>query len=258
MTDESTLSLQSGREHLKAGRFAEAADAFRTVTRLEPTNDEAWQLLGGALSQQQDWPSAVFAFRKAQELSPGTVRHYYNLAVALKEGLGRNDDARLYLERALELDPSHAPSRELLGKLRPLTDPVAPAPQAQLTQPQAKEEPLTAGKVALGVFLGFLAGCVGMTLWFFISRALNMVGVIIAMGVGWLIGLATAKGCGQGGRTTARIAGGVAAFFLVPTCLLLGIGPFLAGDRDYLGLLVYALCLYFGIQRAYFTALTAR
>jgi tetratricopeptide (TPR) repeat protein len=257
--NETSDRLQSGREHLKAGRFSEAATAFRDITQHEPTNDEAWQLLGGALSQLQDWPAAVSAFRRAQELSPNTVRHYYNLAVALKEGLGRNDDARLYLERALELDPTHAPSRELLGKLAALAEaPMPMAPQAQQQLPLAEEVPLTAGRVALGFALGFLAGCVGMVLWYFISQALNMVGVIIAIGVGWLIGLATVKGCGQGGKTPARIAGGVTAFFLVPTCLFLGLVPLLGGSRDFWGLLVYGLCLYFGIQRAYFTALTAR
>lgn len=253
-SNETETALATGREHLKAGRYTEATVLLRDIAKKEPSNETAWQLLGGALSQQSDWPGAVGALRKALELNPAEVRNYYNLAVALKEGLGRLHDARLYLERGLEHDPSHEPSRKLLRELTPLTD--APDYDQRPQQQQQQEPlfqgapPLTTGRVALGVGAGVAAALLSILLWFFIKATLGVGGILVAIGSGWLIGLATAKGCGQGGKVPAQIAAGVAALFLTPVCLLFGLG----NGVDWFRILIYGLSLFFGVQRAYLTA----
>lgn len=256
-SNEIEVELAAGREHLKAGRYAEAATAFRAVTQQESSNETAWQLLGGALSQQSDWPGAVLALRKALELNPTEVRHYYNLAVALKEGLGRIHDARLYLERGLERDPNHAPSRKLLTELSPLTD--APGYDAKVSQTQAarverSRQPLTTRQIFLGVVVAIGAGIVATALSYGIARLVGNGGVLTAIGTGWLIGLAAAKGCGHGGKVPGQIAMGVALFFLLPICLYYS----LQGGATAFSLFIYTIALFFGVQRAYITALTAR
>lgn len=258
VSDSMKGDLEVGRQHLRAGRFSEAASAFRSITEQDPSNDSAWQLLGGALSQQNEWPGAVIALRKALELNPSEVRHYYNLAVALKEGLGRTHDARLYLERGLERDPDHAPSRKLLSELTPITD--APgydqkASQVQAARVERSQQPLTSKQLALGVGAALGAGLLATALSYWISEQVGAGGVLTAIGTGWLVGLATVKGCGQGGKVPGQVAMGVAILFLLPICLFF---LFSAGQVTAFRIFVYTLALFLGVQRAYITALTAR
>ena len=90
--DVTNPEYEEGKAHLRAREFAEAAAAFQRLLATRPDDAEAWQFLGAARSQTREWPTAVAAFRKAAALDP-SVRNRYNLAVALKEGLGRNDEA---------------------------------------------------------------------------------------------------------------------------------------------------------------------
>jgi len=49
----------------KAGKFAEAATAWRSVTQHDPRNAAAWASLGLVLSRLQEYPEAASAYRKA-------------------------------------------------------------------------------------------------------------------------------------------------------------------------------------------------
>ena len=249
--DVTNPEYEEGKAHLRAREFAEAAAAFQRLLATRPDDAEAWQFLGAARSQTREWPTAVAAFRKAEALDP-SVRNRYNLAVALKEGLGRNDEARLYLERALEQDPEHAPSKELLGQLVALINaPEFDARQAQTRRVQLDRQgsPVPAGRKALGILVAVVVAVVACVIWV----QLPIGGPLIALGSGWLVGIATAKTCGRGGQTPARIAGWVAGIFFVPLCGLFIYNA--ASHSNIISVLFNILAIPVGISQAYKIAL---
>jgi tetratricopeptide (TPR) repeat protein len=250
--DSTNPEYDEGKAFLRARQFTEAATAFQKLVETDPDDAEAWQFLGAARSQTREWPSAVAAFRKAESLDP-SVRNRYNLAVALKEGLGRNDEARLYLERALEQDPEHAPTKELLRQLVALTT----APQYDTRQAQAQlvhldrmGAPVPMARKLLGIFVAVVVAAVTCYVW----TLLPVGGPLIALGAGWIVGLLTAKACGRGGQTAARIAGWVAGLFFVPLCLLFSVVAYTSGN--YLSLLLNIFAIFVGISQAYKIAMT--
>ena len=250
--DSTNSVYDEGKAHLRAKEFAEAAAAFQKLVTANPDDAEAWQFLGAARSQMREWPTAVNAFRKAEALE-SSVRNRYNLAVALKEGLGRNDEARLYLERALEQDPAHAPSKELLGELVAMTSAAAydsRQVQAQVAVLERQGATLPTGRKALGILVAVVAAMVVCYIW----TLLPIGGPLIALCSGWLVGILTAKACGQGGRTPAQIAGWVAGIFFLPLCSLFVISAL--SRSDILGVLFNIIAIPVGISQAYKIALT--
>jgi tetratricopeptide (TPR) repeat protein len=250
--DSTNPEYDEGKAFLRARQFTEAAIAFQKLVETHPDDAEAWQFLGAARSQTREWPSAVAAFRKAESLDP-SVRNRYNLAVALKEGLGRNDEARLYLERALEQDPGHAPSKELLGQLVAAT--AAPQYDARQAQSQMarldyQSAPVPVGRKILAIVISLIVTVVTCIVW----SLLPIGGPLIALGAGWIVGLTTAKACGTGGLTAARIAGWVSGIFFVPLCVYFIAVAYANGNI--LSLLFNALAIYVGISQAYKIALT--
>ena len=254
--DSTNPAYDEGKAFLRARQFTEAATAFQTLVETHPGDAEAWQFLGAARSQTREWPAAVAAFRKAESLDP-SVRNRYNLAVALKEGLGRNDEARLYLERALDQDPEHAPTKELLGQLVAAT--AAPQydtrqAQSQMARLDQQRAPVPSGRRALGILVAVVVSMVVCGLWFEIRIKTNFGGPLVALGAGWLVGLLTAKACGRGGLTAARISGWVSGIFFVPLCVFFIIDAYMRGNI--LGLLLNILAIFVGISQAYRIAMT--
>ena len=100
-------------------------------TKLDASNKMAWALLGEAEMNAEHWDAAIDAFKKAVELDPTWVACVFNTgicynskAIALndelmdKKTMGLTDanaekvknvlrDAKVYLEKARELDPNH-------------------------------------------------------------------------------------------------------------------------------------------------------
>ncbi|WP_309712624.1 tetratricopeptide repeat protein [Armatimonas sp.] len=254
--DSTNPEYDEGKAFLRARQFTEAATAFQKLVETNPDDAEAWQFLGAARSQTREWPSAVAAFRKAESLD-SSVRNRYNLAVALKEGLGRNDEARLYLERALEQDPEHEPTKELLGQLVALTA----APQYDTRQAQAQlayldclGAPVPTARMVLGTLVAVAVTVVACGLWFALRVFTGFGGPLVALGAGWLVGLLTAKACGRGGVTAARISGWVSGIFFVPLCVFFIVDAYMSGNI--LGLLLNILAIFVGISQAYRIAMT--
>jgi cytochrome c-type biogenesis protein CcmH len=77
--------LELGRAYFDAGRFAEAAEAYRRATEADPTSGVLWSSLGEALvmaSERDPMPAdAREAFHKAAALDPKEPRARYFLAV---------------------------------------------------------------------------------------------------------------------------------------------------------------------------------
>ena len=250
--DEANVRYEVGKAHLRTREFVEAAAAFHRLVEADPDDAEAWQFLGAAQSQNKDWPAAISAFRKAEALD-SSARNQYNLAVALSEGLGRHDEARLYVERALEKDPEHAPSKQLLAQLVARTmAPAYDARQAQthIQQIERQRDPVPRARKFLGVFVAIVVSLIACGIWLVFPFR-----VLVAFGAGWLVGLLTAKACGRGGQTAARIAGWTSAVFFIPLC-----GRFLyldALEGISLYLLLDLLAMYLSVSQAYKIAYNA-
>nr|WP_309684795.1 hypothetical protein [Armatimonas sp.] len=248
--DETTVRYDVGKGHLRAKQFAEATAAFQSLVEADQGDAEAWQLLGASQSQEKNWVGASSAFRKAETLEP-SARNRYNLAVALSEGLSRHDEARLYVERALEADPSHAPSKELLAQLVART--AAPEydarqAQVQIQQIERQRGPVPLARKFLGVFVATLVSIVACVIWWIFPFR-----VLVAFGAGWLVGLLTAKTCGRGGQTAARISGWTSAVFFIPLC-----GWFLYHDAlqgNTWNILLDILAMYLSVSQSYKIAL---
>jgi tetratricopeptide (TPR) repeat protein len=109
------LSLVRGRLAFDAGRYAEAADAFRKAVAAEPTSVAAHVNLGTALGQLQDVDGALDQFYKALALDPDNRPALYNLG-ALLGGRQRHDEAARHLSRLVQLAPDDHAARSMLGR----------------------------------------------------------------------------------------------------------------------------------------------
>jgi tetratricopeptide (TPR) repeat protein len=217
-----------GKAHLRAREFAEAVLAFQSLTSADPGDAEAWQLLGAAQSQNKNWPGAISAFRKAEALEP-SARNQYNLAVALSEGLSRHDEARLYVERALEKDPEHKPSQELHAQLVARTA----APQYDTRQVQAQVQrlerqgsPVPLGRRFLGIFVAIIVSLIASIIWV----KLPIGGPLVGFGAGWLVGWTS-------------------AVFFIPLCCIYAYGAYL--DGSIWSLVMSIMAMWVGISQSY-------
>jgi protein O-GlcNAc transferase len=96
------------------GRFPEAEQLARDITRLVPDHGFSWKVLAVALGLQGRTAESVEPMIKAAVLMPSDAEVHYNLGVILKE-LGRSDQAEEILRHALELKPGYAGAHNTLG-----------------------------------------------------------------------------------------------------------------------------------------------
>lgn len=101
---------------LRAGRMMEAEAVLRPLVAAQPANADALELLGTALGAQGRHLDALAAFDRAREARPSSPSIRRNRAQALLH-LGRLDEARADLEKALQMRPDHAASWGLLGNV---------------------------------------------------------------------------------------------------------------------------------------------
>ncbi len=94
----------------------EATPLYLRAVEADPAYARAWHNLTGCLVNLRRYDKAVAAGQHALDLS-GAPRDEYNLGVAFA-GAGRRDDAAVHLERAVALEPTYAPARAALAKLR--------------------------------------------------------------------------------------------------------------------------------------------
>lgn len=108
---------QQGLRFVKAGRFAEAEEAFRQVLAIRPGNARDYANLGGALARQGKLEEAIGSYRQALELEPEDPWTLNNLALALADR-GELEAAAARLDEALQIDPAYAEAHLNLGLVR--------------------------------------------------------------------------------------------------------------------------------------------
>jgi superkiller protein 3 len=89
------------------GAFNAASKRFQEVITLEPTNVEAYQRLGAALTQNGKYDQAVTALQRAVQLKSDDALTYYNLGVALQRDK-QYPEAIAQYQQAILLNPNLA------------------------------------------------------------------------------------------------------------------------------------------------------
>ncbi|HYM21894.1 MAG TPA: tetratricopeptide repeat protein [Vicinamibacterales bacterium] len=89
--------------YYRAGRYQEAADAFRAATDVAPNNASSYTMLGTAEYVLGDMQQAVGNYQHAVRLGPTATAHA-NLGMAYYES-NRLDDALQSYQRSIDLDP---------------------------------------------------------------------------------------------------------------------------------------------------------
>ncbi len=115
--------LLRGRTAFAAGRYAEAAEAFRAAVRAAPNSAGARVNLGTALAHSGDVPGAIAELERALELEPQNPTAHFNLGL-LQANQGQLDAALPHLTLAARQAPTDvAVHLELAALLRRVGQP---------------------------------------------------------------------------------------------------------------------------------------
>ena len=96
--------FQQGRQHLRAGRAAQATVALEKAKRREPEKASIREALGIAYFRIRRWAEAEIEFRKLVELSPADDYAHYALARTLARQ-GRSGEAGRHYALARAMRP---------------------------------------------------------------------------------------------------------------------------------------------------------
>jgi protein O-GlcNAc transferase len=113
-------------EHHRAGRLAEAEQGYRAILQRVPRHADSLNLLGVIALQVGNLPSALALVQRAVALRPDSPVCRNNLGTVF-ERHGRDDEAALCYEAAIDLDAGYAEAHNNLGFLRARQDRLAEA-----------------------------------------------------------------------------------------------------------------------------------
>ncbi|TAE04126.1 MAG: tetratricopeptide repeat protein [Bacteroidetes bacterium] len=103
-----------GIAYFNQNNYAQAIDAYRKAIEIEPNFHEAWNNLGIAYFNQNNYAQAIDAYRKAIEIEPNFHEAWYNLGIAY-------DDIKNYAQaidasrKAVEIKPDYYEAWDNLG-----------------------------------------------------------------------------------------------------------------------------------------------
>lgn len=225
---------QAGAEALRQGRIEEAIAQLTAVVRSNPDSFEGNNFLGVALAQAGQPHDAMNYLRKATSLNPQSAQAHYNLGLAHMKAEQR-DAAASEFQSALQLDPNYTQARQALDSLNtpattafpmPGTPSIASAdssPASPWSDGTATTVPpppatgsaptVTAGEFIKAAVFGFLAAIIGAFIWDKITYYTNYQIGLVAVGVGFLVGMAVSIGAGGKGAVILQILGGLLAGF---------------------------------------------
>ncbi|HEX4142116.1 MAG TPA: tetratricopeptide repeat protein [Pirellulales bacterium] len=111
-----TALVQLARGHHRAGRLAEAADAYRKALHLRPDLADVHNDLGILLAQQGNVDAALAHLEQAVALKPTFAEGHNNLGIVLRSQ-GKLDQAEVHYRQSLALKPDYADAHNNLGNL---------------------------------------------------------------------------------------------------------------------------------------------
>jgi Flp pilus assembly protein TadD len=113
-TDDFLFHLSRGSELLVQNRVVDAKEELEKALGVRPQDAQGQDLLAGVYFRLGVYPSAIRLWRGLLEEFPDDVVLRVNLGLCLFK-TGQPEEARVELERALELDPEHARAWGYLG-----------------------------------------------------------------------------------------------------------------------------------------------
>ena len=112
--EQSAVRVAMASVRYVAGRRHEAIQELQRALSAQPDNDEAYRLLGRALSEGGDVQGAIAALRQALVIRPDYWNHHFTLGYVLYSA-GRLDEAAAEYKRTTELRPGYALAYQMLG-----------------------------------------------------------------------------------------------------------------------------------------------
>jgi tetratricopeptide (TPR) repeat protein len=110
------IHIKLGLAYDQNGDHEEAIENFSRATQLFPENDELLYYLGIEYRIIMDYESAIEVFKRATQLNDQDARYFFHIGVSY-ERLGRIDEAIENLDRSVQLDDSSAAALNYLGYL---------------------------------------------------------------------------------------------------------------------------------------------
>jgi len=149
-------SLREAKKLVASQSYAEAEKLLSEIVSEVPAHGLAWQELGNTYYKRKDFSKAVEAYQRRYGLEPDHPAVNYSLGISLTE-LGRADEARMFLKRAVEIKPDFTKAiqrLELLGnKQTQITSQPNPAIGNQAQKPQKEHDrPLQSSEVTPPMF----------------------------------------------------------------------------------------------------------
>jgi superkiller protein 3 len=100
----------------RAGKIKEAQILLDRITKEQPGNPAAWNLLGAVLDEQKDYPRAEASFARALSLAPDSVQVLNNFGNH-QLAAGKPDQALATFRKVLKLDPAHSNANLQVARL---------------------------------------------------------------------------------------------------------------------------------------------
>ena len=104
----------------KTQKFDLALDVLKQAEKLNPTYTKALLLLSRVYFEKGEYDSALVYFNKLEsaELDPNSAYVAYRIAAQSSLATGKTDDAKIFLDRILKLQPGDQQARSLLDSLQ--------------------------------------------------------------------------------------------------------------------------------------------
>jgi tetratricopeptide (TPR) repeat protein len=118
MSEDQNSSLQPATDLVNAGNFDGALETARGILITDPNNGDAKLIEAISLSQLKSPRDASEAFAAAIRLNPTSAKARFNAAVH-EFNTGNVGQARTLANEALNIDPSHEGTKELITRMGP-------------------------------------------------------------------------------------------------------------------------------------------
>jgi len=99
-------NLPEAADLFRAGKFKEAETLLDRLTKEQPANPAAWNLLGAVLDEQKDFARAEASFTRALALVPNSAQVLNNFGNH-RLAAGKPEQALATFQKVLKLDPAH-------------------------------------------------------------------------------------------------------------------------------------------------------
>ncbi|AIE87650.1 tetratricopeptide repeat protein [Fimbriimonas ginsengisoli] len=124
MASEAAIKIiKEATDALQRGDAAKALELAEQAVVVDESIAQPHQIRGIALTRLGKMEEATMAFRRATEVAPYEPKHFYNLAVNLRDR-SLNDEAESMAREALRISPSHAGARNLVRELTGVEPPI--------------------------------------------------------------------------------------------------------------------------------------